>query len=162
MSWTFLYNAPDKNQVIEECTLTSGSLCCIKKTTNGNELWTLWLDNSSGTKSIALFLLARRDNTWGYKYISEASGPYYYKCPLAFLEEAPVQNQSWRDKVLVYHNERKKTYKIARTIRVGQVVTLRDSTPSKFTVIKINPFLGVANGCTYKLYKSRVIDIQGE
>jgi hypothetical protein len=36
---------------------------------------------------------------WGYKSMSECEHPYYYSCPVEFLELAPEVNAEWRGKV---------------------------------------------------------------
>ena len=43
---------------------------------------------------------------WGNKPMSEECHPYYYSCPLSYLDLAPVKCQKWRDKVLEWHKER--------------------------------------------------------
>ena len=48
-------------------------------------------------------LLARHGNEWGYKPMEESMHPYYYNCPLAYLELAPVQCPEWRERVRAYH-----------------------------------------------------------
>ena len=32
----------------------------------------------------------------GYKLLSECEHPYFYNCPLEFLDKAPVANAAWR------------------------------------------------------------------
>ena len=45
---------------------------------------------------------------FGHKPMDESMGPYYYSCPLSYLEMTPVANQEWRDSVIEYHNKRRK------------------------------------------------------
>lgn len=160
MGWTFSYSATEKKQIIEDCTRDCSSAKCIKKSLNSNELWTIWEDNT-GNKIIVLFLLACRDKHWGYKDMTESMHPYYYKCPMSFLEEVPVVCQPWRDSVKAYHERSKNSKKISKTISVGQIVKLSNSVPSEFKVKSISPFLGVSleNGMTYKLIKSRIVEV---
>jgi hypothetical protein len=165
MGWTFLYNAPDKSQVIEECTRGSDKLRCIRKASHGSELWTIWEDTETKHKTIVLFLLARKDRNWGYKDMTEAMHPYYYQCPLSFLDEVPVANEDWREKVRKYHKQKKQNHSLVKKIKVGSFVTLRDSKPNRFRVISLKPFLGTAMqgggaAVTYKLVKSRIIDVE--
>lgn len=49
-------------------------------------------------------LLGCVDGKWGYKPLEESMHPYYFDCPLAFLEMAPVRCQAWRDAVRKYAN----------------------------------------------------------
>ena len=39
------------------------------------------------------------DGKWGYKPLEESMHPYYFDCPLEFLDMAPVSCQAWRDEV---------------------------------------------------------------
>jgi hypothetical protein len=160
MSWIFLWNAPDKKQVIEECIKPDANGKCIKHSCYGNELWTLW-ENASG-KFIVLFLLDReREGNWGYKTMHESCGPCYYKCPLAFLAECPVTNQNWREKVLAYHEEQRINREALKEVEVGKYVRLKGSKPSEFRVTCLEPFLGVAdNDRVYKLVRARVIEVK--
>jgi len=48
-------------------------------------------------------LLERSGDKWGYKPLDESMHPYYYTCPLAYLEMAPVQSEAWREGVRAYH-----------------------------------------------------------
>ena len=41
---------------------------------------------------------------WGYKDMEESMGPYFYSCPLKYLDIVPVvANESWREQVRAYH-----------------------------------------------------------
>ena len=170
MGWTFLYDAPDKQIVIDECInpsgWTSGKIRkCTKHSVVGNELWSIW-ESNTGDKTIVLFLLSKHMGNWGYKDMGEAMHPYYYKCPLYFLEEVPVANQEWRNKVLEYHSSLKSQRDIIKRVSVGKIVTLRDSKPSKFRVVSLDPLIGedVESDSLfpekYKLVKARIIDVQ--
>lgn len=48
-------------------------------------------------------LLQSSEGQWGYKSMDESSHPYYYTCPLRFLERAPVQSAAWRESVQAFH-----------------------------------------------------------
>lgn len=39
---------------------------------------------------------------WGYKGMDEICGPFYYSCPMKFLDLAPTQSILWRGHVRVY------------------------------------------------------------
>lgn len=77
----------------------------------GNVLWTLneitAAADGSKTKVIGCDLLQRGPDGWGHKPLDEDSGPCYYTCPLAYLEEAPETNPEWRAKVRAYWNRRR-------------------------------------------------------
>ncbi len=49
---------------------------------------------------IELHLLDCSAGQWGYKTIPEKAGPFYYGCPLEFLDLAHDEtNQEWRDRL---------------------------------------------------------------
>ena len=45
---------------------------------------------------------------WGYKDMCESSHPFYYSCPLAYLELVPEECPEWRAQVREYHAARNK------------------------------------------------------
>ena len=50
----------------------------------------------------------RKDFGWGYKDLEESMHPYYYSCPLSYLDLVPIDqyggNAEWRAGVQRYHN----------------------------------------------------------
>lgn len=44
---------------------------------------------------------------WGYKSSDESLHPYYYSCPLPFLDMAPERSAVWRKCVRAYHTRRR-------------------------------------------------------
>lgn len=58
---------------------------------------------------LCCLLQNKRGYGWGYKDMSEMEGPFYYDCPLEFLDMAPVACEPWRVKVREYHASRRKT-----------------------------------------------------
>lgn len=48
-------------------------------------------------------LLQCSDGQWGHKPLCESMHPYYYTCPLPYLDLAPVQCSEWRRYVMAYH-----------------------------------------------------------
>jgi hypothetical protein len=52
---------------------------------------------------IALYLLEDYCGDWGYKALEESMHPFYYSCPLAFLDLAPERCPDWRQGVRKYH-----------------------------------------------------------
>lgn len=164
MGWTFLYDAPEKRDVIADVTKGSDTLKCVRKAIHGNELWTIWQNTETGLKYIVLFLLARSNGNWGYKDMTESMGPYYYQCPLSFLDEVPVVNEEWRKGVRSFHEEQKRNRKLLKSIRAGQIVTLKGCKPDRFRVLQTNPLVGLAleNNTRYKLVKSRVVDVSDD
>ena len=52
-------------------------------------------------------LLERSGGQWGYKPLDESMHPYYYSCPLSYLDLAPEQSADWRAGVRAYHARRR-------------------------------------------------------
>lgn len=84
---------------------------CLKHTTAGNVLWTVWEITAAadGSKhlSIGCDLLVRDADGWGYKPSTEDCGPLYYTCPLSYLEMVPEVNPEWRQQVRKYWEKRR-------------------------------------------------------
>jgi hypothetical protein len=62
----------------------------------------------------------QKDYGWGYKDLDESMHPYYYSCPLKYLEMVPIEqfggNSEWRALVTEHHQRRR-----ARRRHVKQV-----------------------------------------
>ena len=52
-------------------------------------------------------LLERSGGQWGCKPLDESMHPYYYSCPLSYLDLAPEQSADWRAGVRAYHARRR-------------------------------------------------------
>ena len=104
MGWCLMEKGASKSKVIAYLRSSyDPKFKSVKSTLAGNQLWSVMQCHDTGLIHIHLDLLGSQGGRWGHKGISEASGPYYYNCPLLFLLVAPVTNQDWRDKVLRYH-----------------------------------------------------------
>lgn len=98
----------------------------LRKFTSGNVLWTVHEYGKAGEplkRFIGCYLLGRAGGRWGYKPMEESMGPYYYSCPLAYLEMVPPPEglgpeiTAWRDKVRAYHKARAETLAARRERR---------------------------------------------
>lgn len=103
---TYVQQLLDRNFSGEHCKLLGHSL-------RGNQLWVL-VQPQQEDPFIGLLLLECHDGCWGYKDMDESMGPYYYDCPLGFLERAPEppycpidghlgSRRTWRDHVRDHH-----------------------------------------------------------
>lgn len=118
MGWYYTYGASRKD-IIEEVTKTYEDDRVRSETLarffSGNCLWTVRESTQKvdGVKQryICLYLLNRgRGDGWGYKPMSESSGPYYYSCPESFLGMVPCPGgyaTEWREKVKSYWEQRR-------------------------------------------------------
>lgn len=118
----------------------------------GNRLWIL-VRTSSGVPVIGLLLLRCYEGCWGYKDLGEEDGPFYYDCPLSFLDRAPEPNfcpidghagvprTTWRDHVRICHEAQAKR-RHSRP-RVGdEVVLCKERFPGYESVYRVTADLG--------------------
>ena len=118
MGW--LFTRLDRDALIRELTLpTDGDRCrsqVVRHRYDAKEsvLWSLVLVNAkvdgvAGLKAgestylIRCDLLEGSHNGWGYKGLDESMHPYYYSCPLEYLEIAPDVSPGWRKRVREHH-----------------------------------------------------------
>lgn len=140
MGWTFnpRFTKADlvrerTDRTVERYTSTDGAAMeweVLDHSLRGNCLWKVvrYKKNDKEEIFIALDLLAyRKGDGAGYKDMEESSGPYYYNCPLKFLEMVPEKPRtpqqaewdkqyhnglSWRDRVRAFHAGKLKRAKI--------------------------------------------------
>jgi len=90
---------------------------CYRGGTFSGVLWAVWERTFVGGERpserwITCDLLRhQRDYGWGYKDMDESMHPYYYSCPLSYLELVPIDqyggNADWRDCVRRYHAQKR-------------------------------------------------------
>lgn len=68
----------------------------------GSTLWTLEKREGEPVE-IGCHLLTMDGEGLGHKSLGECMYPYYFDCPLEFLEVAPVACEKWRERVRAYH-----------------------------------------------------------
>lgn len=121
MGWTYTPNISFKafvDHLNKDWTLQSGKNICIKHCYRGNpsggRLWQVRkvVFNDGKTETyISLYLIRyEKGYGWGEKHMDEEMGPYYYDCPLKYLDLVPCPKSKsateWRTRVYAYHNER--------------------------------------------------------
>jgi len=124
MGWLFKHNF-SRAMLVEHLTKPydgeETSNRTIAHCLRGNVLWSvleitakvdgLKMDESvlsvgQSKRFIACNLLARESGCgWGYKDMIERMHPFYYTCPLIYLEMVPVACREWREKVYEYHGK---------------------------------------------------------
>lgn len=119
MGWTYVRLTRD--QLIRELTSPEHTECArrevIDHTLVDDVLWsvvriTAKQDGVSGLEAgeakcfTGCDLLEPSGNEWGYKSLVEAEHPYYYSCPLRYLDMAPQQCATWRARVHAFHQQR--------------------------------------------------------
>lgn len=136
MGWYYTSNATRKD-IIRELT-QDANLKTLAHTVRGNVLWTVQ-ETNNGNKFIACYLLSspRLKGEAGYKPMDESMGPYYYSCPLPYLDMAPECNAEWRADVRKWHKRR------SQKLAVGQTITLVPTcNPNKLLVTSLKPLRG--------------------
>ena len=119
MGWYF--SRQTRDQLIRELTTPQENehFCSevIAHALRGNVLWSVVrvipkqagafdLKEAESTTFIRCDLLKGSGGEWGYKPLDESMHPYYYSCPLGYLEMAPVRSEAWREGVRAYHRRR--------------------------------------------------------
>lgn len=66
----------------------------------------LGLTPGQTTRLIRCDLLDVYGEQWGYKSLDETVYPYYFSCPLSYLDMAPERCHTWRERVRAYHASR--------------------------------------------------------
>jgi len=81
---------------------------CLSHTVTTRGMWSVWerahlsrLD-ARVERFITFDLMERTPHGWAYKDMDEMVHPYYYDCPLEYLDMAPVACEEWRAKVREY------------------------------------------------------------
>ncbi len=112
----------------------------------GQCLWKVVEIERDGAKEryIALDLLAYQGGSWGYKDLYEAMHPYYYNCPLGYLDLAPAECAAWREGVRAYH----------RRFTVGQRVQLIRCPIPWVRITRLKPLCGEYGGIVYRLRRA--------
>lgn len=118
MGWLFRIGITRKGLVEErtaawerEGVQTTCLAHCYRGNPYSGVLWTVWErvgpDHPTERWIGCDLLRYDRNDGWGYKDMDESVGPYYYSCPLGYLDKVPVvTNSGWRDCVKSYHSER--------------------------------------------------------
>lgn len=132
--------APWKNEHVESNV--------IKHSLRGNCLWKViehkLLPDGKVERFIALDLIQVHGREAGYKDMDESMGPYYYSCPLSYLELVPeVTNEEWRKGVRSYHARRN------QKLELGQVVKLTNN--ESYKLVSLRPLKGVNGGVLYRI-----------
>ncbi|GAD24645.1 hypothetical protein [Acidovorax sp. MR-S7] len=95
------------------------SATVIAHTLRGNVLWSVVemtakvegvhcdLSPGQSLRYIRCDLLECSGGQWGYKPLDESMHPYYYSCPLSYLDLTPEQSAAWREGVRTYHAHRR-------------------------------------------------------
>ncbi|MBR9802099.1 hypothetical protein GYB59_10570 [bacterium] len=129
MGWTYPYGLNRKQliaQRVEGWERDTGEMLvkstCLKHCYRGGVfsgvLWSVWErtfmkdgdEVQPSERWIQCDLLRCDQGSWGYKDMEESMHPYYYSCPLGYLNLVPVDryggNTEWREQVIDHHRRR--------------------------------------------------------
>ena len=109
MGWLFGWSS---RKELAEHLISGNGVHTVKHCFKGNNLWAVQEimrdqgpDAGKPIRFIALYMLKGRSDSrdgWGYKDLDESAGPYYYTCPVSYLDMVPDPGgyaTEWRKKV---------------------------------------------------------------
>ncbi|PWU26585.1 hypothetical protein DK254_28940 [Pseudomonas sp. RW407] len=123
MGW--LFSSRTRSELIRDLTrpedTARASVRVLVHTLRGNVLWSVSevtaknegvhpdLAPGESMRYIRCDLLQRSGGEWGYKAMDESMAPYYYSCPLRYLDLAKELSPTWREKVRAHHARRRQS-----------------------------------------------------
>jgi len=160
MGFTSTHNAT-KADIVRELTSSRenehGKWVTLAHCLKGTVLWSVveWTDKSENkvTNVIHCDLLGLdRGFGWGYKDMSEGMSPYYYTCPLKYLDLTPeVASETWRKRVRAYHAIRAFKLEPGKTYN-----TVPGTSIPEITVTSLKPLRGTYGGRLYRVSKKYI------
>lgn len=164
MGWSFghsrradLIRDLTRTEVGEKATRTCVAHC-YRGSAHRGVLWSVWSvqDKTTGaeTRYIGCDILEYlrgngSGNEWGYKDLCESSGPYYYSCPLAYLEMVPVPDSpyaaGWRANVRAWHAEHGRKLVKGRAYHAKPGVRIDGHQLDIILVTSLKPLRGTAS-----------------
>jgi hypothetical protein len=142
MGWTYPFGSSRRDLIAErtrsrewqsgEMTVKTACLAkCFRGGSFSGVLWIVWertfTVNGQEVRPTERWIgcdlmeYAKQFDGWGYKDLDESMHPFYYSCPLGYLEMVPLDkfggNPEWRAGVMAYHQrqrEKRKATAVAR------------------------------------------------
>ena len=158
MGWYYTHGA-SRSDIITELTheqVTEDRVFrTLRKCFRGNTMYTLHEGGKPGEtkKWLGVYLLQRSSSGWGYKPMSEDALPYYFDCPVSYLDEAdPATTENakeWRQTVRDSAAKR-----AAKKPKKGEIWSLVGCLIKQVKIINLRPLRGTANGTTYRIKRS--------
>lgn len=162
MGWTFCCST--RKELIQERTEgwrhkgngQKASECiahCYRGNVHRGVLWTVWVRyNQDGTErdrfigcDLLEYLRSQGPGyQWGYKDMCESMHPYYYSCPLKYLDMVPVACEKWREGVREYHAKRNRKLEVGKTYPAVKGVRIGSRQVMEITVRQLRPLFGSA------------------
>jgi hypothetical protein len=159
MGWLYPYHTTTKKLLVEDVLAgwkrSEGIVHATKSCKDG--LWMLVTPKGYDKPIIGLYLMQRASGLWGYKDMDESMHPYYYNCPLDWLDKAQEMNVEWRKGVREWHDKKHAIKDTIQKIRVNTTYKVNGSwkyggmTLTELFVTSIRPARGVANGWNVRI-----------
>lgn len=132
MGWTYSQNWTSKEAIISHCIDWGDKFTTLEHSVKGGRLWVLLQYNEGDKKGdvfVALYLLQKDGSEWGYKDMDDTCGPYYYDCPISFINRTVDSGRAlksnttaWHDQVRAYHAKSRERRKNAASMRAGMKI----------------------------------------
>lgn len=136
------------NAILRECYGATSQVIETKSTASG--LWVL-ARPKGGPVQIDLWVIETHSaGNSAYKGMTESMHPYFYDCPLAFLDEAPEACAAWRAEVRAQHARK------GITFANGDDVTIHGE---RYTVVAPYKRSWLVRDASGKQYKARAKDM---
>lgn len=128
MGWLFTAGSTRRNLIAERArawttegaegmTVTSTCLAhCYRGGAFSGVLWAVWkrtfTKDDQPVRPVERWITCdllryQKDYGWGYKDMDESMHPYFYSCPLKYLEMVPIDqyggNAEWREGIRAFH-----------------------------------------------------------
>lgn len=127
----------------------------LRKCFRGNTMYALHESGPEDAtkKWLSVYLLQRHKDSWGYKPLPEDALPYYFDCPLSYLDEADeatTENaKEWRQTVREVAEKR-----ASKKPKVGETWSLEGCLIKEVEITSVRPLRGKARGTTYRIKRS--------
>jgi hypothetical protein len=167
MGWLFPHTTSTKKSLVDmirqDWTMGGHTIHATKSV--GKGLWVLATPKNLD-KPVIFFYLMEKAGTWGYKDLSEEEHPYYYDCPIDWLDKAPVLSQPWRDGVHANLKKKIELKEAAKKIVANKTYKVNGSWKfqgyplTQLYVTSLKPCRGVVNGWTTKISKKLLASLE--
>jgi len=158
MGWEYAWNSR-KELIAHLCDESTGCKTIARKATTERGESVLWAvhelgpehKESPGLRFIVCYLIGHDRGLYGYKEMGETMGPFYYSCPLSFLDMVPEPEgenvKEWRERVRKYHADIAERARRFEALKIGDRVKLRDGcTPPEVVLTSLKPLRGWYRG----------------
>lgn len=167
MGWEYGWKSR-KELIVYLCEKQTRCRTLARKATSERSQPVLWTvqeispenKESPAYRLIVCYLIGydRGSGLYGYRDLGETDGPFYYSCPLSFLDMAPEPEgenvKEWRENVRRFHADMADNARRFKTLKIGETVKLRDGcTPSEVVLTSLKPLCGTHDGVLYRVSK---------